>query len=448
MKTKNAHLKGLLYLIGATLALMLPTLINQYPIVYSDSATYIVSGFVLEPPFDRPLTYGLFVRMASLNGLTLWTVIGFQSMLLAWLVLRIIKKFSPGSTVYYGKSFLIVLLLSLLSSVSWTASQLIPDIFTPILFLSTVLILMGEEKKGTRIFLYIIFFLSTAMHIAHLSYNIVFLAVILILRQLNIFRLKEKIKLVPVVIMVMLTFASIVTMGSALSKSKHVFLMGAMVEHGILEKYLEENCETKEYKLCAYKDSLPEYAWQFIWDEDSPFYKVGGWKGTKEEFNEIFRNTLKDPKYLALHIKESFKATARQLVRFKIGDGNGVFAEGTPLYENIKKYIPRESTAFLHSKQNQGNLQFIKTFNYIQQAITGFALIILLILVYLKRNRPGFRNYFILITFNMLAIFINAWVSGTFANAIDRLGAKMMWMVLFLVLVGVLNNIASTSADS
>lgn len=93
----------------------------------------------------------------------------------------------------------------------------------------------------------------------------------------------------------------------------------------------------------------------------------------KEEFNEIIRGTLSSPKYLALHLKASLKATASQLVKFKIGDGNGIF---------------------LKSWQAYPDKQFLS--------------IVILIL---------------------LGVIIHAWICGTFANAIDRLGTKMIWLL-------------------
>lgn len=65
-------------LVGAIL-LMIPAFINGYPIVYSDTGTYLASAFLLETPFDRPITYGLFIRLASVNGMSLWGVIFLQS---------------------------------------------------------------------------------------------------------------------------------------------------------------------------------------------------------------------------------------------------------------------------------------------------------------------------------------------------------------------------------
>jgi len=77
-------------------------------------------------------------------------------------------------------------------------------------------------------------------------------------------------------------------MSSAMSKSKHIFYMGHMVENGILKKYLDENCATHNYKICEYKDSLPPNADRFLWDfENSPVYKMGGWKACKNEFMQL-----------------------------------------------------------------------------------------------------------------------------------------------------------------
>lgn len=36
------------------------------------------------------------------------------------------------------------------------------------------------------------------------------------------------------------------------------------------------------------------------------------------------------------------------------------------------------------------------------------------------------------IIFLMIPAFVNAWICGTFANAIDRLGSKIMWMIPLL----------------
>ena len=133
-----------------------------------------------------------------------------------------------------------------------------------------------------------------------------------------------------------------------------------------MQKYLDENCENHQFKLCDYRDSLPDRAYKFIWDEKSPFYKIGGWKDTKKEFNEIIYGTLTKPKFIFLHIKESFKATFDQLTSFSIGEGNGSFLDGTVLFQRISKWFSGDIRSYYSSKQNQSQLNtFVRNFNYL-----------------------------------------------------------------------------------
>lgn len=66
--------------IGAVI-LMTDAFYNGFPVVYSDTSTYLASGFEWETPFDRPITYGIFLRIFSLNGTSLWLVIFFQALI-------------------------------------------------------------------------------------------------------------------------------------------------------------------------------------------------------------------------------------------------------------------------------------------------------------------------------------------------------------------------------
>jgi len=53
--------KIILVLCIGTLILSLIGLYNGYPLVYSDTGTYIYSGFDKFIPLGRPVTYGLFL---------------------------------------------------------------------------------------------------------------------------------------------------------------------------------------------------------------------------------------------------------------------------------------------------------------------------------------------------------------------------------------------------
>jgi hypothetical protein len=73
MHRKNQF--NLFSFIATTCLLLFDALYNGYPLIYSDTGTYLSSGFLLETPFDRPITYGIFMRISSLNGVSLWGVV-------------------------------------------------------------------------------------------------------------------------------------------------------------------------------------------------------------------------------------------------------------------------------------------------------------------------------------------------------------------------------------
>ncbi|GIV27388.1 MAG: hypothetical protein KatS3mg027_1202 [Bacteroidia bacterium] len=416
--------------IGAFI-LLFDAFYNGFPIVYSDTSTYLSSGFELETPFDRPIMYGLFVRVFSLNGISLWFVVFTQAFILSLLIFLLTKEFFDSSLKQMLVGLLLITFITAFTGVSWVVSQVMPDIFTSIGLLALMLILSNNLNKLHRVILYFIYFLSLSMHMSHLM---IFSGIILVLyfssgylpfknNQIHKFKIK-------LLVLFSLTVLSFFTMNSSVSKSKHAFIMGAMLENGVLKPYLDEYCGKKLYKLCEYKDSLPDRAYKFLWDEDSPFYKLGGWKNTRSEFNLIIYDILTTSKYILLTCKASLTATLLQLQRFKVGDGNGKFDDGTLLFERIRKYFNDEHLIFKRSLQNQEKLfAFIKVRNIMFYTITLISAIGILISFFLKHYAYTFKFHVFTIFSGVL---INAWCCGTFANAIDRLGCKMMWLIVLM----------------
>jgi hypothetical protein len=409
---------------------------NHFPIVYSDTSTYLASGFQLETPMDRPITYGLFLRLTSLNGVSLWLTIFFQALIVSFLIFKLMKRLL-NEKIYLKAFFITIIFLSLFTGLSWTVCQLIPDIFTSVGLLTCVLLLWGRFNKQENIFLFFLFFLSVAMHMSHLLLFGLLLLIVVLLRK-RLLPLQDFPKRnIQLTLLFILTGTSILTMGAALSKSKHIFFMGAMAEHGILKQYLDESCSTHAYKLCAYKDSLPEKAYQFVWEDDSPLQKIGTWSDVKPEFSEIISATLTQPKYIKLHIAASLSATVDQLMKFGINDGNGSFLHGTRLHERISLYCPHDISAYNSSRQSRNELGFTAPWNIAFTIITLLGLLVLVIIP------GGLRHAFTTTGGNIIfvvfvAILLNAWDCGTFANAIDRLGCKMIWLLTFMATITIL----------
>ena len=67
MKINRDYLINTVLLFISVFVLIIPALKNGYPILFSDSGTYLSSGHSGYVPVDRPILYGIFVRHISLS---------------------------------------------------------------------------------------------------------------------------------------------------------------------------------------------------------------------------------------------------------------------------------------------------------------------------------------------------------------------------------------------
>ena len=431
---KPIFIDSIFYFLGA-MFLLIDAFYNAYPIIYHDLSTYVANGFDLETPIDRPITYCLFVRLFSLNGYSLWPVVFAQAYILSFLLFKLMRSLF-GRDIKPIIILSSIILLSLFTGISWTVSQIMPDIFTPMEIIIISILVIGEQNKKQKALLYFLFFLATSMHLSHISFNITLLFFLFVIKRLNTLRCSYYLDYKILLLLFGITLLGYTTMLSASAKSKHVFFMGAMVEHGILKEFLEDNCPNTSYALCRYKDELPSRAYQFVWDENSPLYKIGGWKSSEKEFNAIILKTLISPKFVGLHIKASVLATLNQLVTFNINDGNGVFLEGSLPYDRMFRYLPGDMEMYLNSKQMNNQFGFTDNLNIVFSIMVAISLLIVIYL--LIKGNVYKEKLLIVLVLVILGVLLNAWVSGTFANSIDRLGCKMIWLIPMISLIGLI----------
>lgn len=429
----------------ATITLSMVAIWNAFPLLYSDTSTFLVSGFELETPFDRPISYGLLLRIFSLNGLFIWLIVFMQSFLVSWLCLRLFQS-STNRVKWQWFGTMALIVTAVLSTISWYTSLLTPDIFSAIGALALINVLRGNHSKRMLVLLYVVFFVSVTTHLGHVSYFIVFIGLLAIVKLVGCVDVIKAVGWKKLGVLFGLTCLSILTMGSAMAKAKNGFFIAAMLENGVLMPYLEENCETKQYEICKYKDELPNKAWEFLWLETSPFYKIGDWKGTREEFGEIISETLTTPKYILLHIQSSLKASVRQAVTFGVADGTGPFVEGTELNERIHTYLPNSVPLFEYSRQYKDQLQGMAWLNrFFILTTIFFGLLVLAWLLRWKSASPTFQLVMLLL---LIALVLNIWVSGTFGNAIPRLGGKMIWFLPLIAFLGLKDQLEQRSVKN
>lgn len=220
--------------------------------------------------------------------------------------------------------------------------------------------------------------------------------------------------------------------------------MAHLVDTGILEKFLKENCNNEEYadcKLCQYRDSLPIDVATFIWTGDI-LENTGGWDGSKKEYTKIIRGTLKQPKYLLMNIYRSTTYGFIQLTKNKIGEGLSAYNKDSAPYYNINNYYYNEMNNYKNSRQNQWNGINLKLdkLNSAHQFLLILSLFAVILLLASPLRRKINSLTFLFLLFAIGAIVLNSFITGGLNSPYDRYQARLVWLLPLAVILILVKN--------
>lgn len=436
----NIQLTNILVLLGAAFCLMIPALYNSYPLVTSDSGAYINNGWIIHIPQDRPLGYSLLIRLASLSGISLWGVVIVQSLLVAFF-LQLITRYLLGINYHHFLFLGISLLLGVATSAGWFAGQIMPDIFTALLLLSfCVLFFIPIRKTWWLWALYIFIWGCILLHNSNLLITLVLGASILLFAFIT----KRKDLNRPSTVLIVISVAGWITLSTLVaisgrgfrpSSATHVFIMSRMVENGILDAYLNERCATENYKLCEWRDKLPDRQWDFMWDDSGALAQTGGWIDSEEEYSRIIQGTLVSPKFLGMHIVKNSLASLRQLPLIFVGDGLSPWNEPANPFWKVQQYFSHELKEYRSSLQQTGALKF-EWFNVLIVIFSLLTITSALIINVTRRNTTGYEVAFSgMFKLVLLFLIINAAVTATFSTVNGRFQSRVFWVLVFLSIV-------------
>lgn len=428
-KSKSLFLSCVLMFIGAAIY-------NGYPLVTSDTGTYINSAYTLEVARDRPFGYSILIAVTSLS-FSLWLTVVAQAILLTYLCKRIVKIVLPDhrqSIVLFS----LVAFLALFTTASWFVSMIMPDLFTAIATLAGFLFLVETNKKH-RLACLIIFLYAITTHTSHL---LIFSILGVALSLVNHFFGDQQTRKY-------LTFALICFSGWLIvpglhwivggqfsaTKSTHVFMTGRLIETGTLQRYLRKSCPSEEIPLCAYSDQLPNTAIEFIWNGDSPLYQTDGWEDSNGQYRKMVRQIMTRPKYLFQFLYSSFWSSMTQLTQTHVGDGLQPHVEESNPFWKVQQYYKYELPVYLNNLQNQNNLTY-QSSNTRYRWVVILSVFILSLLYFSGKLKHHVEIKIVI--FVALAIVINAFVTATFGNVLGRLQSRIIWllpMVTFLLTI-------------
>ena len=417
-------------LIAGCLALALSwvALWNGYPTFYPDSGTYLECGFLLETPVDRPITYGLFLWTTSVAGLSLWSTIVAQSVLLAVAAIAFVQLFLP-------KGWLLPILVTVLvSGVSFLSSQVMTDVFTSIMLMCMVLFGFSDRGRVRWLLLYTV---CCAMHTSHLPVALLLFPLLLIAVRVS-GAISMRAAWGKTWGLLAATVVAYLAINISVVKSMEAFYAAHLAETGDLQEYLLRRCPDANYDLCALKDPIPRSADVFLWDKRGVAHRYPDRDKMEADLGTIIGDMLGDDIARRRILRSTLHSAARQLGTFGISEGNVPFPAGSGVHARIMKYFPHELERFEGMRQNVPEvfLPVVGALNGFYRAAVIASMVILCVCMVLMVRIREWR-FVACIAFVVAAYMVNCFVNAGLVVVANRFGAKLVWLAPLLATMGV-----------
>ena len=442
-------ISNLALFIGACLVILIPSIINGYPILFSDTGTYILSGMEAYVPIDRPYLYGLFLRMTSL-WISLWYTAIFQAIFVNLFILAVFK-YAFDSLYAFRNTLISVAVLSITTSLAYFTNHIVPDIFAPIVIMGVVLIVSRPKLPAWLIIILLV--VVTFMNLSHFTNLLITtgLSFAAVLGGLLFFRKQWfRERAMALVLLGILSLSSWILLptvnyimgeGFVTSKAKNIFMMGNLIENGLMKSYLEETCPEKEYELCNYLDTLPDQTYTFVWEYDSPLYDgdcmdvtwVDCWLQRDLEYGIIIDDMFARRDYLWKFIGISIKSSLTQAISYKI-QARRPEGIGSPVRYPMEKHLKRDYERYISARQQKEELHF-KALSLSQSIFVPLAFLFLAIcnlVPGIRKRIPLSLRIFTLGIF--LALIVNAFACATFSHFNPRYQSRVIWLIPMLAI--------------
>ena len=415
-------------------ALLWPALANRFPLVFYDTGGYLVPVFEQELHLGRSALYGAFLALGI--PLDFWPNVVIQAALAGWLVILTLRAHGFGRRP--AGVLVAVLALAAVTSLPWYAAQLMPDVLVPTAVLALYLVALRRRalRRFETVLLCAVVAFAVASHMGTLGLMLALLALILALRLVGA-RLAQPCVIAPaaaIVAGIVLALLSnlAITGRFAFTPGGTTIAFTRLVDDGIVKRYLDAKCPNSVIRLCAFRNDLPEARGEWLWNDDGPLAKLGGWQNYEDEARRIILDSL--ILYPGLHLKSVLSNTLEQFVRAATGDGLVGWMRHARWA--MERYAPHVYPHFIAARQQTEEFDFT-WLNAVHVPVFLVSLAALPILVGLSGNRVR-RPAAALALFVFFAFLGNAAICGAVASAYDRYQSRLAALAPLAVAIAAL----------
>ena len=418
----------------AALLLVWPAVWNGYPIVFADTGTYLSQAIHRYAGWDRPVFYSLFLFPLHAT-VSIWPVVAAQALITVYILHLVCRVLVPALPPAW-----FVVLVAGLSACTWLpflVSEVMPDLFTPLLILLLVSLVWPPDGMS-RVERRCLVVLAAFMIAAQLSSLPLSCAVLAVLAGLAWWRGDFRIsRLAPAMLAPVLAVAALCSVNLAahgrfaVSPFGNIFLLARVIYDGPGLAVLRRDCPAQNWRLCRYLDRLPDNSDAFLWDPDSPLTLAGGAKIVSGDAGAIIAAALRaDP---AGELQAMARNTGEQLGRFESGDG----LEAWPVQVEpwIERDFPaRELAAYRAGRQAKGTLILSPDLIALHRlsALAGVAACLIALPGLYRRRSVAFA--FIAVV--LVTLPVSAAITGALSAPHERYQSRIMWLPPFVAIVG------------
>lgn len=326
-----------------------------------------------------------------------------------------------------------------------------PDIFSSIAIIGLCLLLSFPDfKKSSKILLGVLMVFSCMAHSSNLMTITLVTITVMLIRLLFRNSIPIKIKQIYLVLSLVLTSWVLVPSmnymlgaGFKVSRAPNIFIMGRLVESGILNIYLHDKCDNNNIQLCKYINNLPATSSDFLWNTSSPLYDEGNgkdcWLLKNEKYDPIVKDIFTTPKYILLYAHFAIVESWNQLLNFEVDDLVPMM-ENSPVLVNISWRYEKDYNQYINTKQAHHPFTS-RTISFIQNIVIAICLIFLLGSIALKKIRKNISsNLKIFITVAFSGLICNAIICATFSIVANRFQGRVIWLIPLIVGIIIISN--------
>lgn len=419
----------------ATGLLLAPALWNGFPLLQWDTGGYLARWYEGTLVVSRSTVYGGLLYLLQAPGF--WPMVLLQAALATWTIALLLRTFGLARPLTILAT---VAVLAALTTLPWLASILITDVFAGLAVLAAYLLTFAwaQLSRLERGGLLALITIAVASHSATLLLILGLASAGLLYALIRPARLAPR-RLAPAAASCAAGAALLVSCNYAVSGTVAwtpggaSILCARMMEDGIVQRFLAEQCAKRSFRLCRFRDQLPNNADEFLWGggRNSIFNRLGRFTGLGPEMQAIALESI--VLYPALQARSALWATARQLVT--VDSGEGVVRHIPHTTGVIERFTPAWTNAMRAARQQAGDLPLFSTLNRIHVPV-ALGSVLALIGVAVRASRRGHLDALEILALTvLLAFFLNAAICGVFSNPHPRYGARIAWLAPLVVLM-------------